>query len=101
MQAVNPASSRAIQSNVDTGDEIHVVLKSGAAYDLVVNQITPAYVVGKDHDGKSWKIASDQIQALSVKKTSGVKTVGLVAVIGILAAVGLAVLGAYSLTHSN
>ncbi|WP_026353273.1 hypothetical protein [Solimonas variicoloris] len=101
MRAVDTAAPRAIQDNVDVGDIVRVALTSGPVYELTVKQVTPTFLVGVDRDGKSWKVTAAQIKDLSVKKTSGLKTTGLVFVLGILAAVGLAVFGAYTLTHSN
>lgn len=98
LQAVDPLP-KAGELPVEAGDEVHVVLRSGAQYDLKVQSVSDAGLIGADGDGNRWKVRYADIRSLEQRRFSAWKTAGLTLALVGAALVALAALGAHALSH--
>jgi len=85
------------QQHVQVGDEVRIVLASGAVYELVVTKVEADSLVGKAESGKHWRIKYDAIKQIESEESDALTSVA--AGVGITAVVlyVVAVLGALAL----
>ena len=72
IEAFSPATA---QQHLRVGDEVHIVLAGGAAYDLIVTKVEADSLVGKAESGKHWRIKYDAIRSIEAEEPDAFKSV--------------------------
>lgn len=90
MQAVQPVTASSVRSEIEVGDQVELSLKEGKALTLTVVRVSDDALFGTDAGGRKLSARFADIQALRVKRTSALKTGGVV--IAALYVVGVAVI---------
>jgi hypothetical protein len=85
MRPIEDFSAAKVPQYVQVGEEVHIVLASGAVYDLVVTKVEADSLVGRAESGKHWRIKYDAIQSIEAEEPDALKSVG--AGVGIAAVV--------------
>jgi hypothetical protein len=75
MRPIEDFSAAKVPQYVQVGEEVHVVLASGAVYDLVVTKVEADSLVGRAESGKHWRIKYDAIQSLEAEEPDAFKSV--------------------------
>jgi hypothetical protein len=91
MRPIEDFSPVKVHQHVHVGDEVHIVLASGAVYDLVVTKVEADSLLGKAESGKHWRIKYDAIKSIEAEEPDALKSVaagigGTVAVLYVLTA---------------
>ena len=71
MRAIPDVSPTGIQQEVQPGDEIHVVLMDGRAFDLEVTRVDADTLTGVAESGKAFRIRYDAVRWLEVAEADG------------------------------
>lgn len=75
MRPIEDFSPAKVPRYVQVGEDVHVVLASGAVYDLVVTKVEADSLVGKAESGKHWRIKYDAIQSIEAEERDALKSV--------------------------
>jgi hypothetical protein len=76
LQPIEDFSPSRIRQQVEPGDEVHIVVLAGAAYDLTVERVDADSLTGRASSGKRYKIQFEAIRHIEVAEMDAVKTVG-------------------------
>jgi hypothetical protein len=97
MQPIEDITPATIRQQVQVDDEVHIVLRSGAVYDLVVTKVEEDSLVGEADSGKHWRIKYDAIRSIESEQGSAGKTAGLVGGAAVLLYAAVLVVGVLAL----
>ena len=75
MRPIEDFSPAKVHQHVQVGEKVHVVMASGAVYDLVVTKVEADSLVGKADSGKHWRIRYDAIQSMEAEEPDALKSV--------------------------
>jgi hypothetical protein len=75
MRPIEDFSPAKVHQYVQVGEEVHIVLASGAVYDLVVTKVEADSLVGKAESGKHWRIKYDAIKSLESEEPDAFKSI--------------------------
>jgi hypothetical protein len=85
MRPIEDFSPAKVHQYVEVGEEVRIVLASGAVYDLVVTKVEADSLVGRAESGKHWRIKYDAIKSIEAEESDALKSVA--AGVGITAVV--------------
>jgi len=75
MRPIEDFSPAKVHQHVQVGEEVHIVLASGAVYDLVVTKVEADSLVGRAESGKHWRIKYDAIRHIEAEEPDAFKSV--------------------------
>jgi hypothetical protein len=69
MQAIEDFTPSVLEQRIEVGDRVHVVARSGKAYDLTVTRVDEGSLEGHNDSGKRYKIPFEAILHVEVAET--------------------------------
>lgn len=75
MRPIEDFSPATVHQHVQVGDEVHIVLAGGAAYDLIVTKVEADSLVGEAESGKHWRIKYDAIKSIETAEPDALRSV--------------------------
>jgi hypothetical protein len=75
MQPIEDFTPATVHQHVEAGERVHVVLASGAVYDLVVTKVEADSLVGRADSGKHWRIKYDAIRQIEAEEPDAFNSV--------------------------
>ena len=76
LRPIEDFSPSRIRAQVEAGDDVHIVTRKGATYDLTVTRVESDALTGRAASGKLWKVQYEAIEYIEVAETDLVGTAG-------------------------
>ena len=76
LRPIEDFSPSRIRAQVEVGDDVHIVTRKGATYDLTVTRVESDALVGRAESGKLWKVHYEAIEYIEVEEADLVGTAG-------------------------